>query len=249
MCHVVIYSGTQEFIRHKGCNKMYISDAQLHAMELFIHPAIQVQVESLAVERISQMSRWTGSQGLRGGDRWNDWVWVKHCPGRCYGPLNGSLPWQLQWLFEIELLNENGTFVEYWLALLLTTLPENLGNLDPVSKFVQVRTAPAAIALQGFSVGNMVGCTHVIAETATSTRSGDRGTRDGLSVATSIWRLGLMCKIGKQRIAFYAQVEERWGEIFAASPIALLSRCKRIPNEPILTCGLIRPQCQSVRLK
>jgi hypothetical protein len=47
----------------------------------------------------------------------------------------------------MKLLNNDGAFVEYWLALTLTTIPENLGNLDPVSKFVQVRNAPAAIAL------------------------------------------------------------------------------------------------------
>jgi hypothetical protein len=52
----------------------------------------------------------------------------------------------------------------YWLALALTTTPENYGDLDPISKFVQVRKAPAAVALQVFSVGNIVGCAHVIPE-------------------------------------------------------------------------------------
>jgi len=33
---VAIYSGTREFIKHKSCNKTYISDEQLHAMELCI---------------------------------------------------------------------------------------------------------------------------------------------------------------------------------------------------------------------
>jgi len=70
--------------------------------------------------------------------------------------------WQLQRLFKIKLQNEDGAFVEYWLALVLTTIPENSGNLDPVSKFVQLRKAPAAVALQVFSVGNIVGCAHVI---------------------------------------------------------------------------------------
>jgi hypothetical protein len=63
--------------------------------------------------------------------------------------------------------------VEYWLALALTTIPENSGNLDPVSKFVQVRNAQAGIALQVFSLGNIVGCAHVISEIASSSKKGD----------------------------------------------------------------------------
>ena len=34
-------------------------------------------------------------------------------------------------------LNVNSTLGEYRLALALTILPENLGNLDPTSTFVQ----------------------------------------------------------------------------------------------------------------
>jgi hypothetical protein len=45
------------------------------------------------------------------------------------------------------LQKEDGVFVENWIALALTTLPENSGNLDLVSKFVQVRKVPAAAAL------------------------------------------------------------------------------------------------------
>jgi len=168
-----IFSGTQEFIKHKSRNKMYISDEQLHAMELCIYHGIKVQVEGLGGERISQMSRCTRSQSRHGGDRQNDWVWVKQRPGRCYGALNGHLPWQLQRLFKIKLQNQDGAFVEYWLAMALTTIPGNSGNLDPVSKFVQVRKAPAAVALQVFSVGNIVGCAQVIPEIATSTKTGD----------------------------------------------------------------------------
>jgi hypothetical protein len=52
-------------------------------------------------------------------------------------------------------------------------MPENSGNLDPVSKFVQVRTSSAAVALQVFSVGNIVGCAHEIRKIATSSKSGD----------------------------------------------------------------------------
>jgi hypothetical protein len=149
---VAIYSGTQEIIKHKSRNKTYISDEQLHAMELCTYHGIEVPIEGLDGERISQMCRCTGSQSWRRGDRWNDWVWLKQHPGRCYGALNGRLPWQLQRLFKIKLQNEDGAFVEYWLALALTTIPENLGNLDPVSKFVQVRKAWTAVDLQVFSL-------------------------------------------------------------------------------------------------
>jgi len=44
-------------------------------------------------------------------------------------------------------------------------------------------------------------------------------------------------------------VEATRGEIFAASPVALQSRCKRVPNEPIPTYGHSWPQRQSVCLK
>jgi hypothetical protein len=87
--------------------------------------------------------------------------------------LNGRLLWQLQQLFKIKLLNEDGAFVEYWLVLALTAIPENSGNLDPISKFVQVRKAPAAVALRVFSVANIVGCAHVIPEIATRSKTGD----------------------------------------------------------------------------
>jgi len=170
---VAIYSGTQEFIKHKSRNKMYILDDQLHTMELCIYHGIKVQVEGWDGERISQMCRCTGSQSWHWGDRRNDWVWVKQRPGRCYGALNGRLPWKLYWLFKVKLQNEDGAFVVYWLALALTTIPENSGNLDRVSKFVQVRKAPAAMAWQVFSVGNIVGCAHVNPEMATSSKTGD----------------------------------------------------------------------------
>jgi len=170
---LAIYSSTREFIMHKSRNKTYISDDQLHTMELCIYHGIKVQVEGLDGERISQMCRCTGSQSWRRGDRRNDWVWVKQRPRRCYGTLNGCLPWQLQRLFKIKLLNKDGAFVEYWLALALTTIPENSGNLDPVSEFIQVRKTPAAVALQVFSVGNIVGYAHVIPEIATSSKTGD----------------------------------------------------------------------------
>jgi len=171
---LAIYWGTREFIKHNSCNKTYISDEQLHAMELCIYHGIKVQVEGLDGERISQMCPCTGSRSWHGGDRQNDGVWVKQRLGRCCSALNGRLPWQLQRLFKIKLLNKDGAFVEYWLALALTTISENLGNLDPVSEFVQLRKAPAAVALQVFRVGNTVGCAHAIPEIATSSKTGDR---------------------------------------------------------------------------
>jgi hypothetical protein len=142
-------------------------------MELCISQAIKIQVEDLDGERISQMCRCTGSQSWHGGDRRNDWVWVKQRQGRCYGARNGHLPWQLQRLFKFKFQNKDGAFVEYWLALALTTIPDNSGNLDPVSKFVQVRKALAAVALQVFNVGKIVNCAHVIPEIATSSKAGD----------------------------------------------------------------------------
>jgi len=142
-------------------------------MELCIYHAIKVQLEGLEGECISQICRCTGSQSWHGGDQWNDWVWVKQRLGRCYCALNGRLQWQLQQLFKIKLLNEDGAFVEYWLALALTTIAGNSGNLDHVSKLVQVRRAPEAVALQVFSVGTIVGCAHVILEIATSSKTGD----------------------------------------------------------------------------
>ena len=142
-------------------------------MELCIYHGMKVQVEGLDRQPISQMCQCTGSQSWRGGYRRNDWVWVKPRPGRCYGTLNGRLPWQLQRLFENKLQNEDGAFGEYWLALALTTIGENSGNLDPISICVQVRKPLAAIALQVLTVGNNVGCGNVITEIATNNKTGD----------------------------------------------------------------------------
>jgi len=90
---VAIYSSTQEFVMHNSYNQPYISDEQLHAMELCIYPGINVQVEGLEGERIPQMCRWTESQSCPTGYRRNDWVWVKYHPEWCYRTLNGCLPW------------------------------------------------------------------------------------------------------------------------------------------------------------
>jgi len=171
---VTIYRATREFIKHTSYNEMYISDEQLHAMELCIYLGIKVQVEGLEGDHISQICRCTGSQSWRRGEWRNDWDWVKHRPGICYGALDGSLPWQLQRLFKINLLNEDAAIIEYRLSLALTTIPENSGNLDPVTKLVPVRKAQVAVALQLFSVGNIVCCAQVMSQIATSSKTGDR---------------------------------------------------------------------------
>ena len=78
---VAIYRGTREFIKHKSRNKTYISDEQLPAMERCIYHGINIQVEGVDGERISQMCRRIRSQSWRGGNRWNNSVWVKQRPG------------------------------------------------------------------------------------------------------------------------------------------------------------------------
>jgi hypothetical protein len=85
--------------------------------------------------------------------------------------MNGSLLWHLQQLLKMKLQNEDGVFVEYWLALALTTIPKILINLIPVSNVGQGRELPAAIPLQVFNVKNIVGCAHVIPEIATSSNT------------------------------------------------------------------------------
>jgi hypothetical protein len=93
---MAICSGTGEYIMHKCLNKTYISDEQLHAMELCIYHGLKVQVQGLDCERISQICGYTGSRNWHGGYRRYHSAWVKQRPGRCYGMLNGRLLWQLQ---------------------------------------------------------------------------------------------------------------------------------------------------------
>ena len=76
-----IYSAMRGFVKRKSRNKTYISDEQLHAMELCIYHGIKFQVEGLEGEHISQMCRCTVSQSWHGVDQWNNWVWVKQRPG------------------------------------------------------------------------------------------------------------------------------------------------------------------------
>jgi len=63
--------------------------------------------------------------------------------------------------------------MDYWLALALSTRHEISGNLDPVSKFVQVRIPLATVTWQECSVGTIVGCTQVIPGIATSRKTAD----------------------------------------------------------------------------
>jgi hypothetical protein len=56
----------------------------------------------------------------------------------------------------------------------LTTIPENSGDWDPVSKFGPLRKAPAVFALQVFSVGNIVSWVQVMPEKAIRGKRGDR---------------------------------------------------------------------------
>jgi hypothetical protein len=87
--------------------------------------------------------------------------------------LNGGQWWQLLRRFKIKLLNEDGAFVECWLALALSTRPENSCNLDPISKFVPVRNTVAASGFQVFCAGNIVGCGYIIPKIATSHKTGE----------------------------------------------------------------------------
>jgi len=89
---VTIYNSTRESIKHRSHNKTYISDDQLHAIELCIYHGLKVQVEGLEGEHMSQMCRCTGSQSWRGGDRRNQWVWIKQRHGSCYGAVIVHLP-------------------------------------------------------------------------------------------------------------------------------------------------------------
>jgi len=170
-------------------------------MELCIYHGIMVRVEGSEGEHIYQRCWCPERHSWHRGDRQNNWLWVKQLQGRWFGALNGRLPWQLQRPFKIKLLNEDGAFVGYWSALALTTIPENSGNLDPISKFVQVRKAPLAVGLQVCSWGNIVGCAHIIVETATSSNSGDGRNKQ--------WIVNRHLDLGTWNEA-YNQSREKW---------------------------------------
>jgi hypothetical protein len=121
-------------------------------MEPCIYHGIQVQVDSVDGESISQICRCTGSHSCHGGDQRNTWLCVKQCLGKCYVALNEHPLWPLQCIFQMKLRNGHGAFIEYWLALALTTIPEHSGNLHPVSKLVHECNPLAAVALLDFSM-------------------------------------------------------------------------------------------------
>jgi len=168
-----IFSRMKECITHKSGNMMCIWNEHLQAMELCIYHGIKVHLQGSEGERISKMCQCTHSQSWCGRLRWKDWVWVKNCQGRRHGALNGRLLWQLQQLFKIKLLYDDGSFIEFCIALALTSIPENSGIIDPVWKYVQVRNAPASITLQVFSVEIIIGSAYVIPQIATSSKTGN----------------------------------------------------------------------------
>jgi len=171
---VTIYHGPEEIIKGKTCSKTYISYEQLYRMQLAIYHCSKVQVDSVEGERLSQICRCTGSHTWHGREQLNNWVGLTHWARRCYDGVNAHLSSQLQRLSEIKLLNEDGAFVEYWLALALTTMPWNSGNLDPVSKLVQVWQALAWFAMHVLSMGNIVRSTRIFLEIVPSSNTGAR---------------------------------------------------------------------------
>jgi len=55
MLRVAIYNSTRELLKHKSRNETFISDEQLHALDLCTYHGIKVQVEGLEDEHISQI--------------------------------------------------------------------------------------------------------------------------------------------------------------------------------------------------
>jgi hypothetical protein len=123
-------------------------------------------VDDLNGEKKFQMCRCTGYQRWRGGNIRNDWVWVQQSLRKIYGSFNGRLPWQLQRLFKLNVYVAEGEYVEYSLALAGKTVPENSGNLEPVSKCAKVRLSAPENEFKIFNAGNIIGCAHVIPERA-----------------------------------------------------------------------------------
>jgi len=63
---LAMYSGLLEFIKHQSHNSTYISDEQLHPIELYIFHGIKNQVDGSEGERVSHMCRCTGSHSWHG---------------------------------------------------------------------------------------------------------------------------------------------------------------------------------------
>ena len=64
-------------------------------------------------------------------------------------------------LFKLRFRNDDGFWVGHWVVFARTTVADNSGKLDPVSQF-----APSnrGATYQVFSVGNILGCAHVMPE-------------------------------------------------------------------------------------
>jgi len=73
---------------------------------------------------------------------------------------------------QIILLNEDGAFIEYWLAWHSPQYLITRVTFIP-SRILQVRKSLAAIALQVCSMGSIFCCAHIIPEIATSSKTGD----------------------------------------------------------------------------
>jgi hypothetical protein len=65
MHHMTIFSATHEFVKCKSRNKSYISNEQLHVIELCIYHGIKIHVEGLEGKSISRMCRCTGRLSWR----------------------------------------------------------------------------------------------------------------------------------------------------------------------------------------
>ena len=161
-----LLNGTRDFLQRRLPKRDEIlSDEELRKAEICIYHAIKVEVDDLDGDKKTQMCRCTGEKPWRGAQKRNDWVWVRQRPGPVYGALRGRLPCQLLRLFKLRFRNDGGIWVDHWMAFALTTVAENSGNVDPISKLAQVRVPPTSRArYQVFSAGNIVGCAHVIPE-------------------------------------------------------------------------------------
>ena len=160
-----LLNGTRDFLLRRLSKRDEILDEELRKAEICIYHAVKVVIDDMDGERKTQMCRCTGEKPWRGAQKRNDWVWVRQRPGPVYGALHGRLPCQLLRLFKMRFRNDSGCWVDHWMAFARTTVVENSGNIDPISKLAQVRVPPTSRAqYQVFSAGNIVGCAHLIPE-------------------------------------------------------------------------------------
>jgi len=69
---------------------------------------------------------------------------------------------------------------------------------------------------------------------------------NGLSIATLIWRLGMMCICSKERIAFCAQVEGTWGEISRFHPLHCNPVASVYPMNPFRCMVTVGPNARVI---